>query len=291
MKTCGFTIVRNAIQYDYPIVECLRSLLGICDQVVVAVGQSEDDTLSLVRSIKDPKLHIIETEWDLSLRTGGRLLAVETNKAFDTIPNEYDWVFYLQADEVLHEKDYPIIRQAMQQYLDQPKIEGLLFKYYHFYGSYEWIAQSRRWYRHEIRIIRNDKRIRSWRDAQGFRKDGRKLWVKAIDAHIYHYGWVRSPELMMNKVINFRKLYSTEEQDLEQNSAHKRTYQYSVDDILIPFHQSHPGVMQERLKKIDWNYLYDRNKARIGFKLRFFDLLARYLKLYPFEYRNYRLLH
>ena len=46
----------------------------------------------------------------------------------------------------------------------------------------------------EIRIIRNDKRIKSLPGCTGFRwEDNRKLNVKLIDAYIYHYGWVRSP--------------------------------------------------------------------------------------------------
>lgn len=101
MKVSGFTFVRNAIKFDYPIVEAIGSILPLCDEVIVAVGKSEDNTLELIRSINDPKIKIIETIWDDTLREGGRVLAEETNKAFDAIDSKSDWCFYIQGDEVI----------------------------------------------------------------------------------------------------------------------------------------------------------------------------------------------
>ena len=194
MKVAGFTFVRNALRYDYPIVEAITSILPICDYFLVAVGKSDDDTLALVRSISDPKIHILETEWDDSLREGGRVLALETDKAFQAIPAEYDWCFYIQGDECVHEDDLPVIRDGMELWLHDVDTEGLLFRYRHFYGSFDFMGMSRRWYRREIRIVRNNKNIFSYRDAQGFRKkggtSGKKLTVRFLQAHIHHYGWV-----------------------------------------------------------------------------------------------------
>jgi hypothetical protein len=85
MKVSGFTFVRNGVKYDYPVVESILSILPVCDEFIVAVGNSEDNTLELIKSINDPKIKIIETIWDDSLREGGRVLAVETDKAFDAI--------------------------------------------------------------------------------------------------------------------------------------------------------------------------------------------------------------
>ena len=206
MKVCGFTIIRNAVKYDYPVVESIQSLLPICDAFVVAVGQSDDNTLQLIKDLASPKITIIETIWDDSLREGGKVLAVETNKAFDAISAEYDWCFYLQSDEVIHENDFEKIKQAMMQYKDDSNVDGLLFNYIHFYASYDYIGVSRVWYRNEIRIIKNNKNIRSYRDAQGFRKNGKKLSVRKIDANIYHYGWVKHPSLQMAKQLDFNKI-------------------------------------------------------------------------------------
>ena len=81
MKVSGFTFIRNAIKYDYPIVEAIKSILPICDEFIIAIGNSEDETLQLIKNINSPKIKIIETVWDDSLRHGGQVLAIETNKA------------------------------------------------------------------------------------------------------------------------------------------------------------------------------------------------------------------
>ena len=153
MKVSGFTIVRNAIKYDYPVAESIRSVLPLCDDFYVGVGQSEDDTLDLVKSI-DPKIRVIETVWNESIRKGGRVLALETDKVLKIVPDDSDWCFYIQADELVHEKYLDTIRDAMLQWKDILEVDGLLFNYLHFFGSYDYIASSPQWYRKEIRIIK-----------------------------------------------------------------------------------------------------------------------------------------
>ena len=104
MKISGFTIIRNAVMNDYPIIEAIRSILPVVDEMIVLIGKSEDDTESLIKSIDDPKIKIHHSIWDDSLRKGGEVLAVETNKAFQLTDPKSDWAFYIQADEVVHEK-------------------------------------------------------------------------------------------------------------------------------------------------------------------------------------------
>src|SRR5436190_7182423 len=137
MKVSGFTFVRNAVRLDYPVVEAIQSILPLCDEVVVAVGNSEDGTLDLVRSIQSDKVRIVETVWDDTQRVGGRTLALETDKALAAVSVDADWCFYIQADEVVHERYYPSIIEAMKLYKDDRRVDGLLFHYQHFYGSYD----------------------------------------------------------------------------------------------------------------------------------------------------------
>src|SRR5438128_2735972 len=124
MIVSGFTIVRNALKFDFPIVEAIQSVLPLVDEFVVAVGKSEDQTLELIRSLADPKIRILETVWDDSLREGGKVLADETNKALAALSPDSDWAIYMQGDEVLHEDGYPAIRSAMKKYLQDSIVEG-----------------------------------------------------------------------------------------------------------------------------------------------------------------------
>ncbi len=174
MKVSGFTIIRNAIKNDYPVVEAITSVLPICDEFVVAVGKSEDATYDLIKNIPSSKIRIIETVWDDTLREGGRTFALETDKAFEATSPDAVWCFYIQADEVLHEKYHDTVRDAMIRFKEDKLVDGLLFNYKHFYGSYDYVGESWQWYRREIRVIRNNRNIFSYKDAQGFRKNQTK---------------------------------------------------------------------------------------------------------------------
>lgn len=290
MLVSGFTFIRNAIRYDYPVVEAITSVLPLCDYFVVAVGRSDDETLDLVRSIGDPKIHILETEWDDSLREGGQVLAVETDKAFQAIPAEYDWCFYIQADECVHEADYAAIRAGMEKYLDDSQTEGLLFNYRHFYGSYDFTGAGRKWYRREVRIIRNNKQIRSYRDAQGFRMDtGRKLNVRLIPAHIYHYGWVKHPAAQQRKQQNFNRLWHSDEV-VEARVGQAEQYDYDGSEPLLKYEGTHPAVMLPRIQAINWRFAGDPLGARWSWKDLLSNQVERLTGWRPGEYRNYVLL-
>src|ERR1043165_554451 len=289
MKISGFTIVRNAIKYDYPIVEAISSILPLCDEVIVAVGKSEDETLELIRSIKSPKVKIIETVWDDRLREGGKVLADETNKAFAAISPGSDWAFYIQGDEVIHEKYYPAIREAMQKYKDDKNVEGLLLNYTHFYGSYDFIGDSRRWYRREIRIIKADKNISSYQDAQGFRKNGEKLKVKPIDAFVYHYGWVKDPRAQQAKQQTFNKLWHDDDW-MKKNIPDVDTFDYSNTDSVALFKDTHPKVMQERIKRMNWKFSFDPTKKKLSLKVKLLMFIERATGWKIGEYRNYKII-
>lgn len=289
MKVAGFSFIKDAITYDYPVVEAIQSILPICDQVFVAVGQSGDDTLNLIRSIAPDKIVIIETIWDETQREGGRVLALETDKAFQAIPQQYDWCFYIQGDEVVHEKYHATILEAMHQYHEEDIIDGLLFNYKHFYGSYDYVAEASNFYKREIRIIKNNKTIFSYKDAQGFRKkENEKLNVAAVDAFIYHYGWVKQPKAMQAKQLNFNKYWHDDEW-IEKNIAKAEEFDYSNIKTIARFTDTHPAVMLKRIEAINWTFNYDLSRSVITVKDRFKKLLHSTLGI-DLNYKNYKLI-
>lgn len=289
MFVSGFTIVRNAIRFDYPIVEAIKSILPLCDEVVVAVGKSEDETLQLIKSINDSKIKIIETIWDDSLREGGKVLAAETNKAYDAISEKADWCFYIQGDEVMHEKYLPSIKSEMEKWKDDTRVEGLLFKYTHFYGSYDFVGDSRKWYREEIRIVRKNKEIRSYKDAQGFRKkDNSKLFVQPINAFVYHYGWVKPPAAMQAKQESFHKMWH-DDKWMKENIPVAKEFDYSQIDSLAKFAGTHPIVMQERVQKQNWKFDFDPTKKKWGIKMKFLMWVEIKFGWRIGAYKNYRI--
>ena len=289
MKVTGFTFIRNALTYDYPIQEAILSILPICDEFVVAVGRSEDATLALIQGIDSKKIRIVETVWDDRLRVGGKVLAEETNKAFAAITADSDWAFYIQGDEVVHEDYLDEIYQQMKRWKDVPEVDGLLFNYLHFYGSYDYVGTSSKWYPHEIRIIKNNKSIYSYRDAQGFRKgDNQKLKVKAIDAYVYHYGWVKPPSIMQQKQEEFNKLWHSDDW-VNQHVIKAKEFDYSRIDTLQKFTANHPKVMEARIQQKNWQFDYDLSKNASSWKERGKQLAKRYLGL-DFSYKNYEII-
>lgn len=290
MKVTGFTIIRNAIKYDYPVVEAITSILPVCDEFLVSVGNSEDGTLDLIKAINSPKIKIMESVWDDSLREGGKLLSIETNKVFDAIDASSDWCFYIQSDEVVHEKYHASILKGMEDFKDDKTVDGLLFNYVHFYGNYNYVGNSRRWYRKEIRIIKNNKNIRSYKDAQGFRKtDDTKLNVKAIDAAVYHYGWVKPPKAQQAKQENFHKMWH-DDAWMKKNIAAVDEFDYSNIDSLEEFKGTHPKTMLDRVATQNWKFKFDASKIQLSIKDKLLLLIEKTSGWRVGEYKNYTLL-
>jgi len=312
MKISGFTMVKNAGKLYYPIQESIRSILPLVDEYIIALGDcdEEDTTLELIEEINSPKIKIINTVWDVKEYPHGSILAQQTDVAKSHCTG--DWLFYLQADEVIHENEHASIQQGCEKYLNDEEVEGILFRYIHFWGDYNHaFTKNHGWYRNEIRIIRNEPDIHSWRDAQSFRvindfakekylekEDTRKLNVAKIDAHVYHYGWVRPPKLMAKKTSHFNSCYKDEnykEEEMEVIS----TIDFGAIKNIPQFKGSHPKVMRERIITFDWeeqlNYSKKLNRKPVHKHERFkYRLLTQVEKLFfrhgIFNFKNYKLI-
>lgn len=293
MRVSGFTFVRDAVRLGYPILPAIQSLLPLCDEMVVNVGLSGDGTLDLVRSLGDPRLRIFESRWDEASLAEGRVLAEQTDLALARCTGEV--CLYVQADEAVHEEDHPRLRESLARLHADPAIEGLLFDYVHFYGSFHTVGMSRRWYRREVRAVRNGIGVRSWRDAQGFRvvdaaapaAEPRKLRVARSGARMFHYGWARPPETQRVKLAEFERLYHGE-------AARERRlaegFRYDVGEKVRPFAGTHPGPMRPWVEAADWPFVPRRQLLRRGhLREDLLDLFEAATGWRIGEYRNYRL--
>jgi len=287
VKVSGFTFVRNAIDQYYPMVESITSVLPICDEFVVAAGDSSDGTTELIRSIGDPKIKIIETVWDPAHYKQGAIYSQQTNIALDACTG--DWAFYLQADEVVHEDDLPRIVDCMQRWRDDRRVEGLLFDYIHFFADYDHYMTSHGWYRREVRIVRTGIGVRSWRGAQSFRRGDQKIKVRPTGARIFHYGWVRPPRQMTRKSHTLVTLHAgTQVADLAYPDK-DGDFDFGALHGRARFTDTHPAIMRPRIAAKDWEV---RPSARIerhdrlGIRLLSF-LENRILGFRLGEHRNY----
>lgn len=267
MKISGFSFIKNASKLYIPVKESILSVLPLVDEFVIAIGDcDEDDTTKQdILSIKSDKIKIIDTIWDTKTFHKNTEFARQTDIAKEHCTG--DWLIYIQADEAIHEDDFPVIKKAMFDNLDNSDVDGLLFKYRHFWGDYEHYHQSHKWYPREIRIIKNNPSIHSWRDAQSFRKfntefkgtfddymseNSTKLNVKLIDAYIYHYGYVRPPKMMSYKTKVMNTSYHGKEQANKKFNRDPSVFDYGPLQQIAKFSGTHPEVMLDWVAKHDW---------------------------------------
>ncbi|PKP23268.1 MAG: hypothetical protein CVU05_00010 [Bacteroidetes bacterium HGW-Bacteroidetes-21] len=226
------------------------SVLPLVDEFIVALdkGDASDTTEQEILSIGSDKIKIPYRVWDEQLYKNSQIFRHETNFALSKCTG--DWCFYIQADEVIHEDDYEEIQLACQRHLNNKKVEGLLFNYRHFWGDYLHYLPFHGWYRNEIRIIRNHIGVESIKDAQSFRIGNRKLKVAKINAHIFHYGWVRPPDRMGKK----KKEHDNIHQGSTVNSLETPSDIFNYGNLsAIPLYtETHPAIMQERISSFFW---------------------------------------
>lgn len=298
MKVSAFTYVRNGITMDYPFIESIKSVLPLVHECIVVIGDSTDGTRKAVENINDNKIKIIDTIWDDNMRTKGLIFAQQSNIGLDNVSKEADWLFHIQADEVIHEKDYNTIQKAMQNYLHDKSVEGFLFKFINFFGDYNHWAPSRRFHQKEIRIIRNNPNYCSYRDSQGFRRfnnpanylneKGYKLHVIPINAAIYHYSYVKNPHIQTQRKIEFDKRYNPDNEWIKNRIENAIAYDYNAIDFLYKYTGTHPAIMQPRIKAQDWIFKYDQSKNNMKFKERFLKLIQDVTGKQIFIYKNYK---
>lgn len=255
MTVSGFTFVYHAIELDFPVVECIKSMLPICDEFIVNIGMPDDGTIDLIRSIDD-KIKIITTPWyPKQIKKGAWRYDQFEDIALFTCQG--DWIFSLQADEVVHEEDLPKIKEAMTKYADDLEVEGLLVKLYQFYGGYNFRRIDRQWPQSGVRIVRNGINVYSAAGSQTFyiaeRRKMRYLKVADIGAHIYHYGWVRNPRVIEKKNVLVGGYHYSEER-VSKIKSQRFDYHNINPKYLEAFTSSHPEVMQERISKCNWAF-------------------------------------
>lgn len=244
-------MVRNADKLYYPIKAAIESILPVCDEFVIALGKGDEDdrTEEIIRRIESDKINIINTVWDVEKNDKyGNAHAHQTNIALDNCRG--DWCFYIQADEVLHEKYLGIVQDRCLELLDDKEVEAIVFNYKHFWGDYDHYQIRHGWYKKEVRIVRNRMGIRSHGGAQGFRtENGGKPRAASVNAEIFHYGWVRPPRYMSTKDKSFKRFYKENEiADLIPDE-----FDFGPMGHLPVYKGSHPKVMKEWLERFNWD--------------------------------------
>lgn len=296
MLISGFTYIKNGFNYGVPFIQSILSILPICDEFIIAVGDSSDGTREAIEGIGSPKIKVIDTVWKKETPHGEHVFAEQTNLALDQVSGK--WAFHLQADELIHEKDLPTILSAIKEADKQPELDGFIFPFLHFWGDYKHIRSSRRMHKYEIRLFKNNALVRSYRDSQGFRKysslenyhvgkePGTKLKVHKLDTPVFHYTGVKVNQQMAYKVSNFMYFYGGENPDDKKLAP----FNYHTVDRVACFTKSHPALMTDIIDAYPINFQHDKSQAVWRVKDKVLQPIEDLLHYRFGEYKNYTLI-
>jgi len=297
IKISATTYVRNGLKMMYPFIESIQSALPLVDEYIVVLGDSEDGSREAILNLKSEKIKIVDSVWDMTMREGGKLFALQSNIGLDHARG--DWILHIQADEVIHENDLSKLKKCIGQYNDQPKVEGLLFPFLNFRGDYKHIHTGRQAHRFEIRAFKRNPLIRSYKDSQGFRKftslqtyaegeKGEKLHVAKIVIPMFHYNYVRPPKQMKEKAKVFSSMYNNDEW-IEKNFKDLAEFDFNQVDKLELFKGIHPKVMEEIIKNSDCGFVYDPSKSNSSLRHKILNRIEDITGYRIGEYKNYKI--
>ena len=251
MKISFFSFIRDGVRLGYPFEESIRSALALCDEFVIAVGESADGTLARLQALNEPKLRILPTTWNENVRTHGFVYGHQ--KMIAQYCCTGDWAFYLEGDEVLHEDDIGPLRAVMENYQGDADVEALAFDYCHFWGNPDTLRTTPGMYRKATRAIKNNLRVYApdglyWavireKNLLGRRNKRRTRYPRTADTgiRIYHYGNVRAEHYLATKAETVNQYWG-------RNIWHS-SYANIDPTTVEPFTGTHPAVIRQWLEQ------------------------------------------
>ncbi|MEG1909490.1 MAG: glycosyltransferase family 2 protein [Bacteroidales bacterium] len=295
-KISGFTYVRNGLQYGYPFIASIQSVLPIVDELIVVVGDSNDGTREAIVNLQNSKIKIIDTVWDEENRRNGSIFAMQSNIGLQQITG--DWALHIQADEVLHQKAAEQLQAYIKIANQRPDVDALVFPFLHFWGDYKHIRNTRGTHPYEVRAFKNNKPIFSYRDSQGFRayssyeaylagEEGCKLRSLKTEIDLYHYSYCRSPKLLKKK-HDYAQRFWHDDQWIKENIT-ETPFDFNEVDRLDVFQGEHPLWMKEIIAKQDWDFKPDPSKWKMSIKNKLLSSIEKCTHKRWFSYQNYKI--
>jgi len=200
-------IIRNGIKNGYPFWESLTSCLPFADEVVISEGYSDDGTYEVVKRFADKnsgKVRLYQDNWDIVKSKHGEVISYIS--MLNMRRCQYSWIYYLQADEVIHEQNYSFLRLVADERLGN--FNAVSFPFLHFIGSWEPLPSESPAYREAMRMARNSKAIYLLGDAWNFTGAVDPIFPAArVPKPVYHFGWV-FPKNIDLKNLSHAQIYS-----------------------------------------------------------------------------------
>jgi hypothetical protein len=262
----------NIFEMDYPLEAAVISALGVCDEAVIVVGQSQDTTRHFVYQMQEDygeeKIKVVETyiHFDRGWEERWWNLASAYTAA--------EWLFWLDADEAIHEYDVPLIKETMRK----PEVELIRFPFLHFYASKDYtlrmpLKTNTRMGRRSagFRIVNwctdehpNHSACQAVFGLKG-KQENANSWsgpnIVEVMAPIYHYGWCRKPLALAMSRAKHRAWYADGGGLEDGRLPEVKPFDFRIKDRLAngqiaQWQGNHPAVMDSWFKQHEflWNY-------------------------------------
>ena len=202
-------MVRNAVKLGYPLYFSVKSVIDACDEFIISEGFSEDTTMEVVKQLSEEyptKIRVIHKAWKPSM--AGETIAEVTNDAMEKCI--YDWIYYVQADEIVHEDNLRFIASVPRRL---HLYRAISFSFIHFRLSLRY--QLRGGYRTSIRMVRNltkpwrRKLRKDWYETRAGRFFRRRYYLdpllSLLDVHNSEDGWTFSGSILPKFRADFLK--------------------------------------------------------------------------------------
>lgn len=255
MKTIGgYMFISKGIEFDYPFIEAIESLLPVCDQIAVTFFTDEDYELFKQKFPNEPKIKTCKLDqrrFDESV--GKERLSLWQNFTKNMLTTE--WQFLLQADEILHENSYDLIRLAVERDDQEAFIVrrvNLWGDQYHYINYPKLIAEGRAG---ELPCSNHTGRLAkikydSWNDGESLDAPFCHDYEESIIT--FHVGFIRDKRKMVQgKMVMQRDIFALGyfdprfQHDTDHNDGKFDPYTRFSREDLLPIKWRLPKTIQK----------------------------------------------
>ena len=275
----GFSYIYNAVKFDIPFVESIKSVIDVVDEFILTECCSQDETWDLCLKLQSEypdKIKLFRHPWVTHFTQISSL----ANWTLEYVRQDIKYVMQLQSDEVVHEKDLDKL-VAIPLLLDASKKHAARWNYFHFLASPEVVFPFV--YQDAIRIVARNSGWRVISDGVQFALNQRFLPPSDIlntDIEVFHYGKMKEPKRAWEKEWDFQNLFKDlnfpDPRMMQMKEALGENfcdYPFLFEDaikrgVVSRFAGTHPKVMEERIKQFkDMGWEQFQSKIIEGLKL------------------------
>lgn len=266
----AFTILSNPDKYGYPWREAVKSFLnsGVVDELVVVYNPySEED---FRQELRDMGCRVVSGLFDL-VKVGWLSYGIVRTTGYQACKG--DFILMFDADGVLHEKDYGVLKQEVNMFQGRDDVAyGFWTKYRIFKPDTYWLQNKHSgWYNKRLLGDNFDfyapdgRGIPNWWALPEKWKSGKQLSATLFG---YEHTW-DTKEAFIERMVNYGHMKAKlNNQPVQPDEFYVKEY---IDDLKASLDKkgkkmdlsAHPAIMKERLDSI--------NESHFGYN--FFGML------------------